>query len=137
MVPEAEDADFEVEHLLPRPNEMDFDAVNLAATWKKWKQIMMLFLSAVMKDRSEEERYSTVLFVDGESGREIFNTWTWDKVQDDDGNDTDVDNITVGALFSLVSKEDQRWFRRIKLEVLKEGYRGTSAKNLRLLLEGD
>ena len=59
---------------------------------------MMLYLNAVMKDKSEEERYSTILFVIGERGREIFNTWTWDTVQDEDGNDTDADNLTVETL---------------------------------------
>ena len=92
----AVNADFEMEHLLPRPNEMDFNAANLAVTWKKWKQTMMLYLSAVMNDRSEEERYSTILFVIGEGGREIFAMWIWDKVQD--GNDTDVNKITVEVI---------------------------------------
>ena len=59
---------------------------------------MLLYLNAVMKDKSEEARYSKILFVIGERGGEIFNTWTWGKVQDDNGNDTDVDNITVEAL---------------------------------------
>ena len=68
-----------MENLLPMPIEMDFDTLNLTAFWKKWKQTMMLYLNAVMKDKSEEERYSTILLVIGERGREIFNTWTWGK----------------------------------------------------------
>ena len=38
---------------------------------------------------------------------------------------------------SLVSMEDQFWFRRINLEILKEGYRGMLETNFRQLLQGD
>ena len=41
-----------MEHLLRKPKEMDFDATILGTTWKKWKQIMKLYLQAVMKERS-------------------------------------------------------------------------------------
>ena len=65
-----------MEHLLPRPTEMDFDAGNLADAWKKWKQTMQFYLNAVMKQKTEEEKYSVFLFIIGEKRREIFNTWT-------------------------------------------------------------
>ena len=87
-----------MEHLLPRPSEMDFDATNLAAAWKKWKQSMKLYLNAVMRTKTEEEKYSTFLFVIGDRGREIFNTWVWDKVEAD-GVETEEDDITIKALY--------------------------------------
>ena len=40
---------------LPKLKEMNFNAPNLAATWKKWKQTMTFYLTAMMKDKSEEE----------------------------------------------------------------------------------
>ena len=43
---------------------------------------MKLYLNAVMKDKSEEEKYSILPFVIGERGRGIFNTWTCDRVHD-------------------------------------------------------
>ena len=56
---------------------MDFDASNLADAWKKWKQTMQLYLNAVMKQKTEKEKYLVFLFIIGEKGREIFNTWSW------------------------------------------------------------
>ena len=55
---------------------MDFHASNLADAWKKWKQTMQLYLNVVMKQKTEEEKYSVFLFMIGEKGREIFDTWT-------------------------------------------------------------
>ena len=46
----------------------------------------------------EEEKYSAFLFIIGERGREIFNTWTWDKIKVE-GVETEEDNITVKMLF--------------------------------------
>lgn len=77
-----------MENLLTKPNEMDFDATNLAVAWKKWKQTMMLFMQAVMNSKSEKEKYSTFLYVIGQRGRDIFNTWKCDR-----------ENITVEMLF--------------------------------------
>ena len=50
---------------------MDFDASNLADAWKKWKQTMQLYLNAVMKQKTEEEKYSVFLFIIGE----YLNKW--------------------------------------------------------------
>ena len=41
---------------------MNFDSGNLAATWRKWKQTMLLYLNAVMSGKTEEQQYSTFLF---------------------------------------------------------------------------
>ena len=88
-----------MENLLPKPREMDFNAPNLAATWKKWKQNTEFYLTAVMRGKSEEEKYSVFLFLIGEQGRDIFNTMEWEKKVDAEGNETDEDNITVKELF--------------------------------------
>ena len=64
-----------MENLLTKPNEMDFDSSNLAVAWKKWKQTMILFMEAVMRTKTETEKYSTFLYVIGQRGRDIFNTW--------------------------------------------------------------
>ena len=50
------------EHL-PRPTEMDFDGINLADAWKKWKQTMQLYSNAAMNQKTAEK------------AGEIFNTW--------------------------------------------------------------
>ena len=39
---------------------------NLAAMWRKWKQTMQLYLHVVMSGKTEEQQYSTFLFVIGE-----------------------------------------------------------------------
>ena len=85
--------------LLPKPDELNFNSTNLATAWRKWKQNMKLYLDAVMTSKTEKEKYSTFLFVIGERGREIFNTWTWLKKVDADGNPTDEDDSKLQELF--------------------------------------
>jgi hypothetical protein len=87
-----------MESLLPRPSEMDFDSSNLGATWKRWKQTIMLYMNALMKSKTEEEKYSTFLFLIGDRGRDIFNTWSWDKKTDADDEEIDEDDITIDEL---------------------------------------
>ena len=88
-----------MENLLPKPREMDFNAPNLAVTWKKWQQNMDFCLTAVMRGRTEEEKYSVFLFLIGEQGRDVFNSMTWGKKEDEQGNPTNEDDITVQELF--------------------------------------
>ena len=52
-----------------------------------------------MASKTEKEKYYTFLFAIGEEGREIFNIWSWPKVKNERGEDTDEDEITVDALF--------------------------------------
>ena len=62
-----------MEHLLPKPIEMDFNAPNVAATCKKWKQNMEFYLAAIIKGKTKE-KYSVFLFLIDEQGRDVFNT---------------------------------------------------------------
>ena len=99
-----------MEHLLPKATEMNFDSGNLAATWRQWNQTMQLYLNTVMSRKTEEQQYSTFLFISGERGREIFNTFTWNK-KIRDGVETEEDDITVKELFQKF--EDCGYQRRI------------------------
>ena len=76
---------------------MNFDSGSLAATWRKWKQTMQFYLNVVMSGKAEEEQSSIFLFVIGERGREIFNTFAQNK-KIRDGVETEEDNITVKAI---------------------------------------
>ena len=87
-----------MDNLLPKPREMDFNSSNLAATWKRWRQNMEFYLTAMMRGKTEEEKYSVFLFLIGEQGRNIFNTVEWDKKVDSQGSQTEEDDITVGNL---------------------------------------
>ena len=49
----------------------------------------------MMASKKEKEKYSKFLFVTGEEGREIFNTWTCPKVEDEEGVRMDRNAITV------------------------------------------
>ena len=77
---------------------MDFNSSNLTATWKKWRQDMESYLTAMMIGNTEEEKYNVFLFLIGEQGRDIFNTIEWDKKVDAQRNKTEAD-ITVKMLF--------------------------------------
>ena len=81
------------------PGEMNFGATNVAETWRKWRQNMQFYINATMSKKTEKEKYSFFLFSIGEAGREIFNTWIWPKVVNDEGEPTDEDDITIAALF--------------------------------------
>ena len=43
---------------------------------------MEFYLTAMMRGKTEEEKYSVLLFLIGEQGRDIFNTIEWDKKVD-------------------------------------------------------
>ena len=81
------------------PGEMNFGATNVAETWRKWRQKYAVLYKCHMSKKTEKEKYSFFLFSIGEAGREIFNTWIWPKVVNDEGEPTDEDDITIAALF--------------------------------------
>ena len=83
-----------------KPNAMNFDASNVSAEWRKWKQNMQLYLDAVMSTKTPKEKYSAFLYVIGQRGRDIFNSFTFTKIKDENGVDTDQDEITVAILFA-------------------------------------
>ena len=71
-----------MDNLLPKPREMDFNSSNLAVTWKKWRQNMEFYLTPMTRGKTEEGKYNVFLFLNGEQGRDIFNTIEWDKKVD-------------------------------------------------------
>ena len=71
-----------MDNLLPKPRETDFNSSNLAVTWKKWRQNMEFYLTAMTRGKTEEGKYNVFLFLNGEQGRDIFNTIEWDKKVD-------------------------------------------------------
>ena len=78
---------------------MDFNSLSLAATWEKWRQNMGFYLTVMMREKTEKEKYSVFLFLIGEQRRDIFNTIEWDKKLDAQRNQTEEDDITVKKLF--------------------------------------
>ena len=88
-----------MDNLLQKPREMDFSLSNLAATWKKWSQNMEFYLTAMMRGKTEEEKYSVFLFLIGEQGRDIFTTIEWDKKVGAQRNQAEEVDITVKKLF--------------------------------------
>ena len=60
---------------------------------------MQFYFDAAMTAKSEKEKYSTFLLAIGEGGRDIFGTWTWEKVRNEAGAVTKEDDITVKGLF--------------------------------------
>ena len=75
------------------------NAPNLAVTWKKWKQKMEFYLTALMRGKRGEEKCSVFLFSTGEQGRDVFNTKTWEKKRNAEGNPRHEDDITVRQFF--------------------------------------
>ena len=52
-----------------------------------------------MRGKTEQEKYSVFLLLIGEQGRDVFNTMTWEKKRNAEGNPTEEDDITVRQLF--------------------------------------
>ena len=59
---------------------------------------MEFYLTAMMRGKTEEEKYTMFLFSIGQQGRDVFNTMTWEKKRNAKGNSTDKVNITVRQL---------------------------------------
>ena len=59
---------------------------------------MEFYLTAMMRGKTEEEKYTMFLFSIGQQGRDVFNTMTWEKKRNAKGNATDKVNITVRQL---------------------------------------
>ena len=59
---------------------------------------MEFYLTAMMRGKTEEEKYSVSLFLIGEQGKYIFYTIEWDKKVDAQGNQTEEDRIMVMKL---------------------------------------
>ena len=102
MVPGVVTQRNKTDNLLAKPREMGFNSSNLAARWKKWRQNMEFYLTAMMRGKTEEEKYSVFLFLIGEHGKDIFNTIEWDKKVDAQENQTEEDDIMV----KLISSKD-------------------------------
>ena len=60
---------------------------------------MEIYLTAMVRGKTEKERYNVFLFLIGGRGRDIFNTVEWDKKVDAQRNQTEEDDITVKKLF--------------------------------------
>ena len=74
---------------VPRIN---WESHNLVETWRSFKQYADLMFSGPLKDKSEAEQCSYLLFWVGEKGRDIFNTWP-------DLAEEDRDKLTLKALY--------------------------------------
>lgn len=71
--------------------------MNLAATWKKWRQNLEFYLTAMIKGRNEEDEYTMFLFL--MQKQDIFNIMDWDKKQDEQENQTEEDDTYLLRLF--------------------------------------
>lgn len=71
--------------------------MNLAATWKKWRQNLEFYLTAMMKGKNEEDEYTMFLFL--MQKQDIFNIMDWDKKQDAQVNQTEENDTYLLRLF--------------------------------------
>ena len=57
-----------------------------------------------MSAKTEEQQYSTFLFIIGERGREIFNTFTWNK-KIRDGVETEEDILQSSPIYKSLNQK--------------------------------
>ena len=60
---------------LKPPAQLDFDAINLADSWKRWKQELELYMDLAMNGRDEVTKVKLFLYVIGSQGREFMIRW--------------------------------------------------------------
>ena len=60
---------------------------------------MKFYLDVIPGTITEKQKYSAFLFLIGEEGHEIFNTFTWPRKEGGNGEPIDEDRITVEGLF--------------------------------------
>ena len=60
---------------LKPPAPLDFEAINLADSWKRWRQEVELYMDLAMCAREESKLF---LYLLGSQGREIYSTMTFE-----------------------------------------------------------
>ena len=55
---------------------MDWESLDLPATWRSFKQHVEFTFGGPLKKKSEEEKCNYLMIWVGEKGRDVFNTWT-------------------------------------------------------------
>ena len=63
---------------LKPPAQLDFDATNLADSWKRWKQELELYMDLAMNGRDEATKAKLFLYLIGSQGREIYDTMAFE-----------------------------------------------------------
>ena len=63
---------------LKLPAPLDFEAINLAHSWKKWRQEVELYMDLAMCGREESTKMKLFLYLVGSQGREIYSTMTFE-----------------------------------------------------------
>ena len=63
--------------LLKAPSELDLsatDSVSIPEKWRKWRQVMELYIEFSLAEKSEKEKWSAFLYLIGHSGRDVHST---------------------------------------------------------------
>lgn len=60
--------------LLKPPAQLDFDATNLADSWKRWNKELELYMDLAMNGRDEATKVKLFLYLIGSKWREIYDT---------------------------------------------------------------
>ncbi|CAB4023870.1 Hypothetical predicted protein [Paramuricea clavata] len=70
---------------LRQPPELQFVSSDgdLSERWKRWIQTVNLYMDVCMKDASEKERCSAFLYIIGQDGRDIHNTFDFETSEAD------------------------------------------------------
>ena len=63
---------------LKPPAPLDFEAVNLADSWKRWRQEVEMYMDLAMCGREESMKVRLFLYLLGSQGREIYSTMTFE-----------------------------------------------------------
>lgn len=64
---------------LKPPAEFDFDSINVAHSWKRWRNEVELYMELAMVGKNEETKVKLFLYIVGNQGREIYETLSFDQ----------------------------------------------------------
>lgn len=63
---------------LKPPAPLDFEAINLADSWKSWRQEVELYIDLTVCQTEESTKVKLFLYLVGSQGREIYSTMTFE-----------------------------------------------------------
>ena len=63
---------------LKPPAPLDFKAINLADSWKRWRQEVELYMDLAMCGREESMKAKLFLYLLGSQGQDIYSTMTFE-----------------------------------------------------------
>ncbi|CAG2255531.1 unnamed protein product [Mytilus edulis] len=72
-----------MENQLKTPDKLNFEAADLAHTWKKWKEELSLYADLALDGKDDKFKVKMFKYLIGSRGREVYDTLTFAETEND------------------------------------------------------